>query len=448
MKKILLFLLFPLSLFAQAIRDEYICTYVGKPTIQASNNNAISVDCTNRKVYKYYKPALRWDDITTTAQGQEYLRQGDTGPAGPQGAKGDPGVCPPCPGGGGADIYHIVSNGVDDTPAIQRAVDSSYVTGRSVWLDGKLKMSGGIKFKKDHIYIHVRGMAELQATNNNTWTFFYSDSPANVQEAEGVYAFRKVTFENLILKGLGNQTGFDMQATEGAAYNHIWCYDMKVGFDFTFALRTRIIQCEANNCIDGFIIQSGSGQYTGATTSNSCSNGGTLQDNRVYAGSNTNTGVKTSDVSLQKIDGLVLEGGKFNTGVEYNNTSSTSTGFQGERIHFEAGQPCSIAVVKLRSSTSIHSIGWSNFIKPSVYVLTESLGYPFVNISNVANQRIYWDGVSKIFNSGNGTSWKFSQCDNPINATDLPKMFTGTISQGCGVGAGANKWCIENPLNR
>ena len=159
------------------------------------------------------------------------------------------------------------------------------------------------------------------------------------------------------------------------------------------------------------------------------------------------TGAGVYDTSNVEINNPIIEGWKFtNAGIDWQSMSSTSTGADIKKPHFECANPCT--AIKLRSSTMTHVITAPNFIKPGIYIAVDGAGYPQVNVRDVTNQRIYFDGTTKIFKHFAGTSWKFTNCDNPINATDLPKMFDGAVSQGCGVGAGANKWCIENPPNR
>lgn len=477
MKKLLvLLLLIPMLSTGQKLSTQPSRTWYGKtPTTKPTNfypNRDLYLDTVQNIPFFYDGVTGKWvqDRITPRVLGTgtpipgpkgdkgdqgEPGQTGATGATGAKGDKGDPGVCPPCPGGGGSStqsIYHIITNGVDDSPAIQRAVDSSLVTGREVFIDGIAKMSKGIKIAKNQSIV-IRGtLAKITATNTGTWTFFYSDPPQNVVEAESIYAFRKVKFIDIVLQGQGTQNAYDLHATEGARYEGLWAYDMQTGFNLTFSLRGRVIQCEANNCIDGLVIQSGVGRYidnTNNTTSTSCSNGVTVEDFRAYGGANSNTGIAVKDASLVSVDGLVLEGQKFNIGYDFQAMSPTSTGMDGKRIHFEAKYPCTIAAIKIRSSTMSHVIDFPNFIKPSVFVAVDNAGgYPQINIRNVSNQRIYFNGTTPVFNNGSGSSWKFTNCDNPINATDLQKMFTQTIGQGCGTGAGANRWCIDSPVNR
>jgi hypothetical protein len=391
--------------------------------------------------------------------------QGTTGPQGIKGDKGDPGVgiqgpkgdkgdtgnCTGCPSGGTSMAFPfivVISNGVDDTPTIQRAVDSSYVNAKNIALVGYLKMGSGVKIKKDHRFLSVSGWAHITATNTNTWTFFYSDLPANNGEAEGVMTFRRIMFSNIELHGQGQaQTGFDLMATEGAIYQYLWLYDMKLGINVSFGLRNKIDFCEVNGSIDGVKVISGAGRWTGATNSNSCSNGTLISYLRTYNAVNTNVALEVSDASNVEINYFVIEGGKVNIGLLYNAMSTTSTGLNVRKIHYECAQVAGTAVVKIRSSTMNHAIIEPAFGKQSIYVMVDNggVGYPNVTISDISSNRIYWNGVDKIFHNTGG-NWTFSNCDDPMRqASELQKMFTGTPVQQ---GSGPNSFRITNPINR
>lgn len=379
--------------------------------------------------------------------------QGIQGATGPQGPKGDTGPQgPPGPAGDGSTVLpfiYVEANGVDDTANIQAAVNQSYINGKSIRLAGVYRFSSGVVIAKDHKYLDISGWAELRAINNNEFTFFYSPTPVDTDEAEGIYTQRKISFNNLVFKGLSNkQTAIDIFATEGATYNHIWCYDLKRGLDLTFALRNDVNFCEATNCTDGIILRSGSGRWGNATTSNSCSNGTVLRSPRVYGSATSSvTGIGIYDTSNVEVLNPIIEGFKFsNAGIDWQSMSSTSTGAYIFKPHFECAQFCNAILV--RSSTMTHIIEAPNFIKPGVYISVSGAGYPQVNVRDVTNGRVYFDGTTKIFKHFAGTSWKFTNCDNPFTASNIPLMIDGSVSQGCGTGAGANKWCIENPPNR
>jgi hypothetical protein len=461
MKKLLfLLLIIPALSFGQGRIWQKCGMYTTPPSGFATNRDILSDTC-GAKNYKWtgtvwvenlgLKKSLGGSQGIQGPIGPQGIQgqSGPTGATGPVGPKGDPGVCPPCSGTGSSQsIYHIIANGTDQAWEVQRAVDSAYVTGRKILIDGKVKFSKGIKVQKDHRYLNIEGSGEIQALNTNEWTFFYSDRPASVVEAESVYAFRKIDFENIVLKGLDNkQSGFDLHSTEGMRIEHTWCYDLDTAYNFTFSLRTVDDQCEANNCNVAYIKQSGAGLYANATTSNACSNGGTTRDFRVY-GKRDGYGMITKDVSGQKYDGITLEGDTTITMFEYNNTSGTSTALDMTRVHVEGMSR--IASIKLRSGTATNVIDRPNFIKHNqVFILTEAAsGYPNLTISNVSNQRVYFNNTP-VFQSGAGTTWKFDNCDIPLRTENVPLLFKGSIpSIGCGIGAGANTICIENPINR
>lgn len=161
---------------------------------------------------------------------------------------------------------------------------------------------------------------------------------------------------------------------------------------------------------------------------------------------NTNTAITVKDVSNVVIDYPVIEGFKVNTGIDYNATSSTSTGADIRRLHYECANPVGNAVVKLRSSTMSHYISAPGFMKQSIFVSLEAAGgYPNVTLSHISSNRLYWNGVDKIFRNAGG-NWTFEDCDDPMRqTTELRKMFTGTSVTNT---SGPNSVRITLPVNR
>jgi hypothetical protein len=501
-KLLLLLLLLPFMVEAQQVtRDEYLKGTTGKPTWTPANNNSYAPDYKVKQLWKYNKTNNTWavesdtnviklyfpsgikgDKGDTGAQGIQGVPgvgiQGVAGPAGSQGIqgpqgipgvgikgdKGDPGVgiqgpkgdkgdtgnCMGCPSSGAANVpvIYVTTNGVDDADAIQRAVDSSYVNGKNIVLVGYLKMSHGVKIKNNHHFLSISGWARLTATGTQAFTFFYSDPPANNGEAEGVMTMRRISFNKIEIWGQGQtQTGYDIFASEGVEYSYLWGYDLKTHLDLTFALRSNVLMCEDNGCINGKVVRSGAGRYPGATNSNSCSNGTRITLSRTYAAMNTNTGISVSDASNVILDAPILEGGKFNMGIEYNAMSTTSTGLQVNNLHYEAAYPATIGVVSIRSSTMSHYITHPAFGKQSIYVKLDNggVGYPNVTIDGISSNRIYWNGTDKIFNNTSG-NWTFSDCDDPMRSrTEIKKMFAGTPVQE---GSGPNSFRLTNEINR
>lgn len=446
--KLLLLFLLPILVEAQIPMKpvrEWVNQTTEPPNFTSGTLGDIAIYTGSKSVYEYYKSSgtpnsTRWRKITDQATIDFYCNKatgtqgpkGDTGATGPAGRDG---VCPNCPplGNGGSGsfnspFYYVNTNGVDDAATLQMFIDSSYITGKNIFLVSNLKMSRGVKIAKDHKRLSVEGWAEITSTNTGAWTFFYSDVPANTGEAEGVYTMRRLNFSKIILKGQGQaQTGFDLMASEGANYEFIWGYDMKCVINVTFGLRTRLDYIEANGSIDGIKIISGVGRWANATNSNSCSNGCTINSYRCYAAQNTNTALIIESASNTVINYIVIEGFKVNIGIQYDAMSTTSTGLECNNIHYECAQVAGVAVIKIRSSTMSHYINAPAFGKQSVFVMVEAVsGYPNVTLSNISSNRIYWNGVDKIFNNSGG-NWTFQNCDDPLRSTDeLKKMFAGT----------------------
>lgn len=389
----------------------------------------------------------------TGAQGPQGVK-GDKGDTGATGPAGPPGVCPPCPPSGGAFPFNIiVATTSDNQPAIQAAVNETYSSGKPIYIIGNdVPMASGVNIPNNIKTLVIYGWATLRATNTGSWSFFYSDLPTNTAQAEGVYTNRRLSFYNLIFKGNGkNQTGFDLMAGEGILYDHCWFYSCKVGINATFQMRSQANYCEYNNCTDGLVIQSGVGRWADAGSSTTCSNGFSAVYNRGYGGNDlsNNSFITVKDASSITIDHPVCEGWKYNVGIDINCTSTTSNGPIIIAPHFECAQPCGTAFIKYRAASLTLTITNPMLIKPSIYVLVESVSsYPSVIFDGIQSNRVAWSSGQKIFTS-NGGSWTFTHCDDPFrSATNVASMFTGTITQGCGVGVGANRFCLEDPIPR
>ena len=484
MKKLLLILLMlPMLSFGQRKVTAFYLYGQGKPTQDVTNTEGtftLSIDYKNKNIWRstntpgvwvyetdsnLYKdhfppepiPGPKGDPGKDGNNGRDGIdgKDGESivGPTGAKGDKGDtgaPGICPPC--NTTFPFIAIITNGVDDRAQIQAAVDQAYINGKTIWLVGpSFKLSGGIKIQNNHRLLDIEGWGELYATNSNTWTFFYSDLPSSNSQAEGVYTNRRMFFSKLIFHGMGkNQTGFDLMATEGVSYDRCWFYGLKIAIDATFQLRSDAYYCEYNNCTEGLKVRSGIGRWTGATASNSCSNGFAAPYNRGYGGSGLTDKnmISVYDASSVEIDHPVCEGWQYDIGIDVNSTSNTSNGIIINSPHFECANPCGTSFIKIRSGGYIHRIDNPIFIKPSLYILAESNGqYPSIILDHISSNKVSFTG-SPIF-SNSGVSWKFQNADDPFrNNTTIQSMFTGSIANGCGQGAGSSKWCIENPINR
>jgi hypothetical protein len=437
------------------------CTYKDLTTSTTYLYKGNSVWEVNESVY----PVVKGDKGDQGIQGLQGERgqvgiQGVQGQQGIQGVAGQNGVCPSCPPNNNVTFTfgatYVFTNGVDDAPAIQRAVDTAYVTGKRIYLVGNLHFrSTGVKIPKDIQHLNIEGYATLWADIDAPFSYFYSDMPVDVTQAESVYTNRRISIKYLVFRGFNSgvnqkQTATDLHAQEGGEYANLWGYNLKTFLNLTFALRTTVTSCEANACIDGLIVQPGTDRYSNTPYKEAASNGVDITDFRVYGGPMTNIGVKIKDASLVGINGLVLEGGYMNIGLEYIAISSSSTPLVASRIHFEATNRCGIAAIRITSSTMTHVLDQLNLVKPSILVEVVAYGggYPNVLITNVSNQRVLFDDVNPILKSSIGVGWKFDNCDHPFVAYKMPKIFTGaTMTNSCVRENGLSRWCIVNPPN-
>lgn len=373
----------------------------------------------------------------------------------PQGQKGDTGATG-APGSGGSGTVvgspgriYVTPNGSDDTANLQAALLEQKTTGKKIELAGTYKLSSGLTIAPDHLYTNIEGWAKLQAINQTPFTFFSSPVPTDTVQAEGQYTQRKIKMSNLILQGWGKlQTGIDLFAWEGAKFEQIWGGEMKRFMDVTFGLRTIIEECEANGCTDGFIVRSGQGRWSNATTSNSCSNGTTLSHCRVYC-AGTNIGIGVYDASGCVIDYPVVEGGSVNRGIDYASMSPTSTGLKLYRYHFECNGTVSDAQVVIRSSTMTHVLDAPQFGVNGACVRVEGGGYPQIVIRDISSGR--FPAAPGRFKHMAGASWQFENCDDPLRsfASVITNFDQGgvTMREACGFNAGANAICVK-PVSR
>ena len=380
--------------------------------------------------------------------------QGETGPAGPQG--------PPGPSGGSTGPGNFITvepNGTDDTLNLQAAIDLAFVTMKTIKLAGVYRVSKALVVPKNIPFLHVQGWAELRAINSNTWSFFYSPVPANNAEAEGQYTFRRIIIENL--KFVGNnwaQTAIDIQSTEGVTVQHLWGYDLKLGIHAPFWLRGMIYKTEWNGCIEGIRLIDGEGLWQNATGANSCPNGTSMIDNRVYCKTNTTTAVTVANGSNIDINGLVVEGNTCGIGLYYKSTSTTATGLRLKRFHFECINGTSDSQIVIRSSTRTHILDAPLFYfgpawtaRKGWFLRLEGSGYKQVQFINYDSGKFYDGSKGPVIQHENGTSYKFVNCDDPLrNFNTVKSLFQSSVNlnQACGTNAGANAICLENPINR
>jgi hypothetical protein len=441
---------------------EYL-NIVGQPTFAATAVNDLSVDPVNQKVWEYFtnsttvSPTNRWRLVTDTAITNRYF--------GLKGEKGDNGVCPTCPptsGGGTINSIQfpfiiVISNKVDDTAQLQAAIDSSKVNWKTIWLNGVYRVSNTLWVAREHIFLDIRGYAELRAINSNKFTILMSPAPPNNSDAEGAYTNRRISIDKIHFRGVNNaQSGINFQSSLGVSITECYGWELDIFITMPFSLRGKIDHCEANGCRVGFVITTGEGRWPNAGSSTSCSNGAIFTNNRVYCQSYTDTAVIMVDASHLQMRNNVVEGHSTKVGLYYKSTSTTADGANLYDWHFELINGATDAQVIIRSSTRTHILdrvyfyfnpNWTTPV--GKFLKLEGGGYKQIQFVNYASGKFYDGSKGPMIQHEAGTSYKFVNCDDPLrNTTTIRSLFTASLNQACGINAGANTFCIENPPNR
>lgn len=441
-----------LVMTGQVIQHEYICTYVGKPVIQGASNNAISVDCTNQKVYKYNKPGLRWDDITTTSQGVFYLKKGDkgdkgdtgergatglTGSQGIQGVPGPPGVCPPCPGGGSGSFPFIIviANGSDDRAQLQAAIDQNATDNREIYTMGNIKLSGSVTVNKNNYRLTMNNYSSTwSSTNSNSFTWLQRTKPVDNSDAN-IYIVAQFVIKGGKYYGKTSQNGFDLGPSYMSVYSDMEFDSFNEVLHLRFALNTTVENIEAVNCLNPFIADIGN--WSGASNSNSQSNHTSFTHCRAYMPNGGGQAFLIFAASGCSVRDCIIEGGSVTNGINWDtNNSSVVKDGTIENVHFECVNGATNAFIKVNLGAGTVTINKAYGQYGAIFLDATSLsGLGFIQVSNVP----YWVGKSgKYFRTSNTSlDFKYNEAFRGINSS----FWEGTAPAVCGgSGCGYNKY--------
>lgn len=295
MKKLLFFLLVPFLTYGQHNRDTYYCKYVGKPTVIAPTIGAYSIDCDNNVVWRSTsKTTVAWTIETNAKIVAKLIAQ-----KGDKGDKGDPGndgVCPPCPPGGGTNtgfpFVVISTTGTDDYTILNNAWETCRVEKKQLYILGEIKVSNGIRTKRDHKRPSI--IAGIITTlNNNAYAVIGSDFPTSTADAE-FYVERIYEIRNLTINCGTNQIGIAPGPNKGSIFEGNLINGGAAGLYNRFALNGTANRNEflgqayptvtahgGTLPLPGILANYGS--WPDGTVSNSCSNVFTFNHNRVYS---------------------------------------------------------------------------------------------------------------------------------------------------------------------
>lgn len=510
MKKLILFLLLiPFTLQAQYNRDVYRCVYNTKPTVSAPTNNAISVDCVNNRVYKYVKGANRWDDITTTLQGQSFLNKGEkgdkgeqgiqgpvgpqgiqgvsgpVGPTGPMGPKGDPGVCPSCPPSSGGSIPGYIvhnSNVIEHLTQIQVAgtgtnqtVGTNQYPGITVtstdlldWANlqygiylanikkkqlitvGKFHTDKTLDIGRYTYALNWDGYTQTEIITQNNLAYQIIGRPDPVSDADAnQYIQATYTIKNIKIRGGNAQVAFAPGPSYSSVYESIRVNGAKTAIHLRFSLNTWLLNCDAGNVTNGFIIDYGN--WPDATTSNSQSNQTTFWHCHVGGGDgDVGFGIyASSGVGMYH---CIVEGTRKKKAIDFDFKGSTNVkdftvvNFHVELVNGNSGAASGEAFINIRCTGKVTIDGvYSQYPGCFINAGSGSAGQLVIVVKSVTWVVEPSDG--KLFYNAGNTLWQFYEntTDKLLSPGNIPAKFAGTpVSLCTSPGCGVNKFTLKD----
>lgn len=455
MKKLKLLLIAILSLtiqvsFGQNTRDEYF-NVTGKPTFTAPTIKAYSVDYTNKQVWRSTsKTTPQWVLETDQNIINMYLggkgEKGDKGDTGAQGAKGDPGtpgrdgVCPSCPptSGGGSFPYNIVIGTGNDDAAMAAAIDANVQNNKPIYLVGNVT-TGLITVPKNAFRLTIIGYGSKWNVKSSASGALKRTTPSNNSEANE-YIVARFIIEGIEFVGSQNQVALDLGASYMSAYRDLKFDGFLEAIHLRFALRTLIENCEAVNCVNGFLADMGN--WTGADNANSQSNHTTMTDCRAYMPSNGQVAYGFYAASGGVVRDCIIEGFVVSKGIDFNGRNSNVVkDFTIENVHFECVNGSTVAFINIESfAGGTVTINKAFGQHASMFLNANSTsGLGFVDISNVP----WWVAKGgKFFKTSNiSLNFKYNEAFRGINSA----MWEGTAPQVCGgSGCGYNRYTFTD----
>lgn len=411
MYKLILLLLLPFYLMAQnPYRDEYY-TYVGKPTFVAKTLNALSIDYTNRKIWRSTSVTYAsWSSETNPNILNKYFPAGGgtVGPQGPKGDKGDTGatgaqgpqgiqgqsgptgltgpqgVCPSCPpsGGGSFPFTVVIAAAGDDRANIQAAINKNASDNIPVYLIGNFDISGEITVNKTNyrLTMFMYG-AKITASNNTAFTFFKRTMPVDNSDAN-IYINATFMLYGGELLGYQNQNGWDLGASYMSRYQDMSGQNLNEFIHLRFALNTTVENCKSTECINPFIADIGN--WVGADNANSQSNHSTFNHCKAYMPPNGNVAFYSFACSGIVVSQSIIEGFKCVNGIWFNsNNSNVVRDGTIESTHFECVNGASNAFIKLNYSAGVITINKIYGQYPALLLDAQGGEFTFVNVTAV-----------------------------------------------------------------
>ena len=395
-------------------------------------NNSRFVVTNDQSIISYVKgQGQKGDQGIQGAPGRDGVdgAKGDKGDKGDTGAAGRDGVCPNCPPStGGSFPYNIVIGTGNDAATMNAAIAANMSNNKPIYLVGNIN-TGIISVPKTAYRLTIIGYG------SKWYGGLKRTTPTNNSDANE-YVVARFVIEGIEFVGSQNMVALDLGASYMSAYRDLKFDGFLEAIHLRFALRTLIENCEAVNCVNGFIADMGN--WTGADNANSQSNHTTMTDCRAYMPSNGQVAYGIYAASGCVVRDCIIEGFVVSKGIDFNGRNSNVVkDFTIENVHFECVNGSTVAFINIESfAGGTVTINKAFGQHASMFLKANSTsGLGFVDISNVP----WWVAKGgKYFNTSNITlNFKYNEAFRGINAS----MWEGTAPQLCGgSGCGYNRY--------
>lgn len=426
MYRLLLFLLFPLCVLGQTSVVRHGLHYSGNglPTTNSvSKFPGLAIGCTyiNKEtglVYEYRGSASMWVENLKVF---------------PVGKDGKDGVCPPCPPSSGVSFPFIVVIGTgNDDLAINNAIKENATTKKPIYLSGNIG-TGLIWVAKENTRLAIIGYG-VKWTDKVGQGLLKRTMPVDNSDAN-LYIIARHSIEGVEFVGKSQGIAIDLGPSYMSTYRSLKFDSFAEAIHLRFALRTIIENCEAVNCINGFIADKGN--WPGADNANSQSNQTTFEQCRAYMPPNGLVAFGVYAASGCVVRDCIIEGHIVSNGIDFDGQNSNVVkDFTIENVHFECVNGSTNAFIKVRLAGGTVTINKVFGQYGSLFLDAYSTsGLGFVQTSNVP----WWVGkAGKMFRTSNiSLDFKYNEAFRGIGNA----MWEGTAPTVCGgAGCGYNRY--------
>lgn len=374
-KLIILFLLASLTGGAQvpkpkAGRTFRMATLPANPPTGFNANQDLLITWSDNKGWFWNGSAFYPDTITDKVYANE------------PGKDGKDGVCPPCPpsGGGGVFPFIIVTGTGNDDVQVNAAILENKTTGKTIYLIGNIA-TNQITIPKDNYNLTISGYGAKWTLKSGT-ALLKRTTPTDNSDAN-IYIIARFNIEGVHFVGNTSAICLDLGPSYMSVYRNLKFGSFKEAIHLRFALRTSVINCEAVNCVNGFIADIGN--WTGANNFNSQSNHTTFEACRAYMPSNGQIAFGIYAASGCVLRDCIIEGHVVSRGIDFDGLgSSVVKDFTIENVHFECVNGSTDCFIRIRLAGGTATINKCFGQYASIFLDASSTsGLGFVSIANV-----------------------------------------------------------------